>query len=95
MAKRTKPYLQGLDERLRDPTYAAEYLSAAADEGKAELLLALRDVARAHGMANVAKDARRSRESLYRALSRRGNPGLDTLLSILSAADMKLRFEAA
>jgi probable addiction module antidote protein len=95
MTKRSKSYTQGLDQRLRDAVYAAEYLTAAAEEGKAELLLALRDIARARGMAGIAKSAHRSRESLYRALSRRGNPGLDTLLSILNATEMKLHFEAA
>lgn len=95
MAKKTKSYRQSLDERLRDPEYAAEYLSAAAEEGKRELLLALRDVARAKGVAKVAKRAKRGRESLYKALSEEGNPGLETLLSVLRAIELKLHFEAA
>jgi probable addiction module antidote protein len=94
MKKRSTPYRRGLDERLRDPEYAAEYLTAAAEEGKEELLLALRDVARAHGMSRLARRAQRGRESLYKALSEGGNPGLDTLLSILEAVDLKLQFAA-
>ncbi len=82
-----------MDERLRDPEYAAEYLSAAVEEGKDELLLALRDVARARGVADVAKIAHRGRESLYKTLSEQGNPGLDTLLSVLNALHLKLHFE--
>lgn len=95
MKKQSKSYRQGLDERLRDPSYAAEYLSAAAEEGKEELLLALRDVARAKGVAKVAKRAKRGRESLYKALSAEGNPGLETLLLVLRAVELKLHFEAA
>jgi probable addiction module antidote protein len=93
MKKNTKSYEQGLDERLGEPDYAAEYLSAAAEEGKDELLLALRDVARATGVAKVAKHAHRGRESLYKSLSHGGNPGLDTLLSVLNAVHLKLHFE--
>jgi probable addiction module antidote protein len=92
MKKNSKPYRQGLDERLLDGDYAAEYLTAAAEEGKEELLLALRDLARAHGMSRVAKQAQVGRESLYKTLSSNGNPGLDTLLTLLSAVDLKLQF---
>ena len=42
----SKPYKTGLDERLKDPEYAAAYLNAAEKEGV--FLLALRDVAEAH-----------------------------------------------
>jgi probable addiction module antidote protein len=95
MRKRTQPYRDGLDGRLRDPAYAAEYLTAAADEGQAEFLLALRDVARAQGVGRVAKQAKRGRESLYKTLSEDGNPGLATLLSVLNALKLKLHFDAA
>ena len=95
MNKQPKVYTQGLDVRLRDAAYAAEYLSAAAEEGRGELLLALRDVVRAQGMGRIARRAHRGRESLYKALSRKGNPGLDTLLSVLRAAGIELQFKAA
>jgi probable addiction module antidote protein len=93
--KRATSYAEGLDARLKSPDYAAEYLSAAAEEGRAELLLALRDVARARGIGKIAKRAHRGRESLYKALSRKGNPGLDTLMKVLQAAGIELRFKAA
>lgn len=95
MVKRSQSYAAGLDERLRDAEYAAEYLSAAAEEGRAELLMALRDVAQAVGVTKVAKDANRGRESLYKALSDNGNPELETFLSVLSALNLKLHFEPA
>ena len=74
---------------------AAQYLSAAASEGREEFLLALRDVARARGIAKVAKRAKRGRESLYKALSAGGNPELGTVLAVLDALEIKLTFEAA
>ena len=93
MTKQRISYRHHLDERLRDPEYAAEFLTAAAEEGQAELLLALRDIARAAGVAEVAGRARRGRESLYKTLSESGNPSLDTLLSVIGALGLKLHFE--
>lgn len=95
MTRRARPYTEGLDKRLRNAAYAADYLTAAAEQGKADLLLALRDVARARGVSKVAKQARRGRESLYKTLSEDGNPELETLLNILGALDLKLHFDAA
>jgi len=85
--------------RLREnPTFAVEYLKAAledADEPKV-LLTALRHVAEARGgVAKVAKAAGIERESLYRALSPRGNPRLSTLVAVTKAVGLKLTVEAA
>lgn len=83
-------------ELLRaDPAFADEYLAVALAEvdqpgGKEALLLALRHVAEAQGMAQVAERAGMQRESLYRALSPRGNPTIKTLLAVLNAAGLKL-----
>ena len=83
--------------RLRkDAGFAAEYLKAAledADEPRV-LLLALRHLAQAQGIAKVAKAAGIERESLYRALSARGNPRLSTLVSVTRAIGLKLTVEA-
>ncbi len=87
---------EGVVELLRaDPAFANEYLAAALDEveqpgGREALLAALRHVAEAQGMAQVAVRAGIPRESLYRALSPDGNPTIKTLLAILSAAGLKL-----
>ena len=64
-------------ELRRDPEFAAEYLKAALeDEDEPQvLLIALRHLAEAKGgLAKIAKAAGIERESLYRALSKRGNP---------------------
>jgi len=83
--------------RLRkDPEFAAAYLNAALeDEDEPRvLLIALRHVARARGIAKVAKAAGVERESLYRALSARGNPRLSTLVAVTKAIGLRLTVEA-
>ena len=80
---RSQPYKIGLDERLKDPAYAAAYVSAAKKESNEVFLLALRDVAEVHKIGKVAKAAEVNRETLYRTLSARGNPTAKTLTKIL------------
>ena len=84
-------------ELREDPNFAAEYLRAALkDEDEPRVLLvALRRVAEAQGgIAKVAKAAGIERESLYRALSSRGNPRLSTLVAVTKAMGLKLTVEA-
>lgn len=84
--------------RLRkDPKFAAEYLKAALedDDDPRVLLIALRHLALAQGIAKVAKAAGIERESLYRALSLRGNPRLSTLVAVTRAIGLKLTVKAA
>lgn len=81
----------------KDPEFAAEYLKAAledADEPRV-LLIALRHVAQARGIASIAKAAGVQRESLYRALSANGNPRLSTLFAVAKAVGLKLTVEPA
>lgn len=79
-------------EMLRDdPDMALDYLRTAFDEldeegGESAFLLALRHVVEAQGgMAAVAERANVSRESLYRALSPKGNPTLRTMTAVIKA----------
>ena len=86
-------------EKLRQSrTFAAEYLKAAIEDTEEPkvLLIALRQIAEARGgIAKVAKAAGIERESLYRALSPRGNPRLSTLIAVTKAIGLKLTVEAA
>ncbi|MGH7490295.1 MAG: addiction module antidote protein [bacterium] len=85
-------------ELRRNPAFAAEYLRAALEEDDepAVLLIALRRIAEARGgIAKVAKAAGIERESLYRALSLRGNPRLSTLVAVTKAVGLKLTVEEA
>lgn len=86
-------------ELRADRDLAVEYLKAAMEslddpEDRAAGLLALRTVAEAHGgLGAVAAEAGISRESLYRALSPKGNPTLKTLLAVLKTVGMRLSVE--
>ncbi|MFZ4405347.1 MAG: addiction module antidote protein [Pseudobdellovibrionaceae bacterium] len=95
MAKRTKKYEESLMASLKDPQEAAAYLNAHLDDEDSEeiFLLALRDVAKAHGFSAVAEQADLGRESLYKALSKDGNPKLSTLKSLLKVVGLKLAVE--
>ena len=77
---------------------AAEYLKAAIEDTDEPqvLLVALRHVAEARGgIAKIAKAAGIERESLYRALSPRGNPRLSTLFAVTRAMGLTLTVETA
>lgn len=81
---------------LDTPAARAAYLNAALDDGDPALVAAaLGDIARAAGMTGVARKAGLGRESLYKALSHRGNPELATVLRVLDALDLRLRPEIA
>jgi probable addiction module antidote protein len=89
---------EAMIRRIRkDPEFAAEYLKAALDDADEPrvLLIALRHVAQARGIARIAKAAGIERESLYRALSARGNPRLSTLYAVAKAIGVRLTIEAA
>ncbi|MCL2874868.1 MAG: putative addiction module antidote protein [Betaproteobacteria bacterium] len=88
-------------ELRADRDLASEYLKAAMEslddpDNRAAGLVALRTVAEAYGgLGAVALDAGISRESLYRALSPKGNPTLRTLLAVLKSVGMRLSVEPA
>ena len=74
-----------------------EYLKAALEEDSEPrvLLIALRRVVLARGIAKIAKTAGVERESLYRALSTRGNPRLSTLAAVTKAVGLRLAVQAS
>jgi probable addiction module antidote protein len=76
---------------LTDDTAVAEYMTAALETDDPDLLLlVLGDVARARGMAQVAKDAGLGRESLYKALAPGAKPRFDTVLKVARALGVRL-----
>lgn len=93
---KTVPY--DVAEQLRTPAEMAAYLDAwlaDAPEDAAGIARALGDIARAKGMSQVARDAGLSRESLYKALSERGNPSFATVLKVARALGVKLSAHVA
>ncbi len=90
-ASRDKGYDDALALALTDPLEAAAYLDAVMEMGdNAALLIALRHVAKAHGMAEIARRADLGDKTLFRALSENGNPSLDTLTGVLAAVGLRL-----
>lgn len=84
-----------VDKLRKDPAFAAEYVRVALEEvgekgGQAALLSVLRQVAKARGIATVARAVGVERESLYRTLSPRGNPRLTTLLALMKTLGLSL-----
>ncbi|MDL1860864.1 putative addiction module antidote protein [Betaproteobacteria bacterium PRO7] len=77
------------------PAHAAAYLEAALETGDpGDLMQALRDIADARGgIARLAAETGLNRETLYRTLSKRGNPQLSSLIAILRASGLKLAVE--
>lgn len=68
------------------------YLGAAFDDGDPALIAAaIGDVARVSGMSRVANQASLGRESLYKALSKTGNPEFATVIKVLAALGLKLQ----
>ena len=100
MRKSTKPHRNLLPfdaaRSLTDAAAVAEYLNTVLETGDADLLLmALGDVARARGMAQVAKDTGLGRESLYKALTPGAKPRFDTVLKVARALGVKLTAQAS
>jgi probable addiction module antidote protein len=75
-----------------DPAFAAEYVNAVLEDGdEAELLLALRRMAEAFGgVPQVAKEANLNATTLYRTLSVKGNPELNSLNALLRALGLRI-----
>jgi len=80
---------------LKTEKDCVEYLNAALEDGDPALVAAvLGDIARARGMTDVARKAGLGRESLYKALSRRGDPKFGTVMKVVNAVGLKLRSAA-
>ncbi len=89
--KPSKSYQESLIQSLKEPREVAEYINAALEEDDLDIfLLALRNVAEAHGMTTVSRQAKLNRVSLYRMLSKRGNPEFQSVLQLLNSWGLKL-----
>jgi probable addiction module antidote protein len=101
MTTQHRPWDDYMQEVLSDRTQALAYLNAAieeyeADENAEAFLLALRRVADAQGgLTHLADETGLNRQHLYDALSKRGNPRLDTLSRIFKGLGYRLRVDLA
>ena len=95
--KKTVATRYDVAEHLRTPSEMAAYLEACLEEANGDaafIAKALGDIARAKGMARVARDAGLSRESLYKALSGDRSPSFDTILKVVEALGLSLHAKA-
>lgn len=80
-----------MGESLKDPIEAVAYIEAVMElDDPAALLVALRQVAQAHGMAEVARRADVGDKFLFKVLSADGNPTLATVHKVLHAVGLRL-----
>ena len=89
----SKPFDQTRNAYLQDKETAAIYIEEALASGNIDAFkLALKHVAQARsgGVAKLAEKSKLSREQLYRTLSPKGNPRLDTLHKVITALDLRI-----
>lgn len=91
MGKLTIDFKDYLSERLREPDAVVGYLNGALEsDDPGTFLLALRYVADAVGIGNVAEVTGLNRESLYKMLSDQGNPRLTSVFALFRAFGVQL-----
>jgi len=87
----TKPVVFDAADYLDSEEVIAEYLNVALSSEDPDLFLqAIADVAKARGMAQVAKETGLGRESLYKALAPGAKPRYDTVLKLIRALGVEL-----
>ena len=95
-----RKFREVLIEDLKDPEEARAYLEVALEEYEQDrdteaFLMALRHVAEAQGgIGKLAERTKLNREHLYRALSGKGNPKLETLDAILHGLGFRLTIQS-
>jgi probable addiction module antidote protein len=88
-----------IEDLKNDPDYTQAYLQVALEEFEQEgdsehLMIALRNVAEAQGgVPELARRLNKGKTSLYKALSEKGNPRLDTVGAILQGLGYRLTLE--
>jgi len=85
-----------ISEILEDEETIAAYLSAVIEENDTKLLLkAIGHIAKARGMSKIAKESGLGRESLYKALDENSQPRFETIMKVLNAMNVKMKFSVA
>jgi probable addiction module antidote protein len=95
---KTKTSRYDVAEHLRTPKEMAAYFEACLEEADGDaafIATALGNIARAKGIAQVARTTGLSRESLYKALSGDRSPSFDTILKVVAALGLELHAEVA
>jgi probable addiction module antidote protein len=99
ISKQTGSFHELLIKSLKNKKKAAAYLQVALDEYQSDqdmeaFMLALRNVAEAEGgLGKLAKATHLNRQNLYKTLSGKGNPRLNTLGQVLKGLGFHLSIE--
>jgi probable addiction module antidote protein len=94
--RKRKPIPFDASRYLKDDAAIAEYLTAVLETDDSDLfLVALSDIARARGMAQIAKESGLGRESLYKALAPGAKPRFDTVAKVARALGVRLHARVA
>lgn len=99
MSNHSVNYDEIIQNRLKEPEYAKLFLEAALEETRRDgdqeaFLLALREVVDAQGgVPTIAQKMDVPKQSLYKTLSKHGNPRLDTLGRVLQNIGLRLSVE--
>jgi probable addiction module antidote protein len=73
----------------------ADYLSSIIEDKDWGLLMrAIGDVAKARGMTNISKETGLGRESLYKAFNSNTQPKFDTVVRVLDALNIDVKFSS-
>jgi probable addiction module antidote protein len=84
-----------ISEYLDSDEKIAAYLSSVMEDNDTALLIAaIGHVARAKGMAQIAKESGLGRESLYKSFAENSQPKFDTVMRVLRALGISLNFSA-
>jgi probable addiction module antidote protein len=92
-AKPSRSHEQATLQSLRDdPAFAAQYLNDVLEDGdEQELMISMRRIADAMGgVPQLASRAKLNATTLYRTLSKKGNPELRSMNSMLKAMGLRL-----
>ena len=87
-------FKDSLYKQLQNNEFLCEYINNAIEENDLEYLkIALGDVTRALGVADIASKTDISRQSIYQMLSKEGNPSVKSLFQILKSLGLTVRIE--
>ena len=92
---KTKPFI--IADYLDTPARRAGFLAAVIEDNEGDPYMiskALGHIAKAEGMAKVAKKSGLSRESLYKALSGDRNPEFTTIFKVMAALGLQFHVVA-
>lgn len=92
MKKTTANFESDLMEKLRDPKFASNYITAAIVDNDIDFLpIALGDVAKAHGISKLSEQTGINRRTLYKVFDEKGHPSFDLVAQIMESLGMEIQ----